>query len=95
MTDEDILLISQHITVRDDLRKLGLIGLHMRHKDTQKALERHPDSSTDAAYDVLHEWKKSVKDPVEAFEILYDALTHKNVNLIEIANKLKNRSLGD
>ena len=92
MTDEDILLISQHITVRDDVRKLGLIGLH---KDTQKALEKHPDSSTDAAYDVLHEWKKSVKDPVVAFEILYDSLTHKKVNLIEIANKLKNRSLGD
>ena len=72
---------------------LGLMGLNMNTEDIKKAQGMYPSSTCEAAHEMLHKWRKSVKDPAQAFDILYKALMHKNVNFIAIANELKTGSL--
>ena len=67
----------------------------MKPTDIKKALEMYPNRSTDVAFELLQEWRKSVEDAGQAFDILYKALMHKNVNLKAIACKLMDGSLGD
>ena len=67
----------------------------MKNEDIKKAMGMYPNSTGEAAHETLHEWRKSVEDPAEAFDMLYKALTHKNVNLKSIAYKLRNGTLAD
>ena len=55
----------------------------------------NPNSTGEAAHEMLQEWMKSVQDASQAFNILYKALMHKNVNLKAIAYKLKEGLLPD
>ena len=78
-----------------DVKNLTLIGLKMEDINVRKATEKYHNNSTEIACELLQQWKESVADPVQAFDILHKALLHKEVKLISIASKLRYGSLED
>ena len=80
--DPDILHLSERITNRDELMKLGVDVLKMPHFKIKSALYDHRDSINSAAHKVLSEWRVQQENPYKAYNTLMSSLAQHNMSYL-------------
>ena len=79
--DPDILHLSERITDRDELIKLGVDVLKLPDFKIKSALYDHRDSINSAAYAVLSEWRVQHQNRYQAYNTLMSSLAQHNMRL--------------
>ena len=74
LRDSDLLELSERVTNRDELMKLGVKVLKLPEHKIKSALYDHRDSINAAAYEVLSEWMKGQPSRQKAHTTLMSAL---------------------
>ena len=78
--------VACRLTGKSDIRRLGSKLNVKDHKIDSIFCNKNGDI-TEAAYEILKEWRKGQPDPVTAYITLRDALTHPDVNLHQVAQE--------
>ena len=79
LNDSDLLKLSERITNRDELMKLGVNDLKLPDCKIKSALYDHRDSINSAAYEVLSSWQLQHENRNDAHNILLSSLTQHNM----------------
>ena len=82
LTDEMLLILASCITGSAELRVLGFHGLNMEFHRVDAHLSNSPHSITDAAYEMIREWRLSQPDRKQAYRSLCGALKDANMALL-------------
>ena len=86
LTHEHLYRVARRLTSKSDIRRLGLkLGIADHRIDA--IFHNKRDDITEAAYEILKEWRKSQEDAKVAFITLIKALTHPDVNLHQVAQE--------
>ena len=80
--DPDILHLSERITNRDELMKLGVDVLKLADSKIKSALYDHRDSINSAAYEVLSSWRVQQENRYQAFSVLMSSLAQHNMSYL-------------
>ena len=78
--------VARRLTRKSDIRTLGF-KLGVKGYKMDSIFCNKNDDITEAAYEILKEWRKGQPDPKTAFITLRDALTHPDVNLQQVAHE--------
>ena len=93
LTHQDLYEIAGRLTRISDIRTLALkLGVKEYKVDTIFCNKNN--DITEAAYEILKEWRKGQPDTVTAYITLKDALTHPDVNLHQVAQEALNIQFG-
>ena len=87
LTSKHILKVSRKLTEKYDIRMLGC-HLEVPENTIEAIFHNKKDDIQEAVYQMLREWMKSQRTPAEAYQVLWDALMHPDVNLPSIANEV-------
>ena len=92
LTHRQLYDVACKLTRKYDIRRLGLqLGVKVNRMDTIFCNKN--DDITEAAYEMLKEWRNGQADPKKALITLRDALTHPDVNLQQVAQATLNSDL--
>ena len=80
LNDGMLLKLSRQITGELKLMDLAVKGLGVRLNDVLTHLWNQKDINTAALY-VLNEWANSIESPEKAYNLLYEALGKKDVDM--------------
>ena len=84
LTHRDLYEVACRLTRIYDIQRLALKLGVQAHRMASILVNNNGDI-TEAAYEMLKEWRSSQQDAVEALSKLWDALTHPDVNLQQVA----------
>ena len=94
LTHQQLYSVACSLTTKSDIRRLGLkLGVKVNRMDT--IFCNNNGDITEAAYEILKEWRSGQPDPKMAFTTLRDALTHPDVNLHQVAQEALNIGTGN
>ena len=80
--DADIVHLSERITNRDELMKLGVDVLKLPDFKIKSAFYDHRDSINSAAHEVLSEWRVRQENRYKAYNILMTSLAQHNMSYL-------------
>ena len=81
LTHQHLYGVACRMTRISDIRWLGLrLGVNVNRMDT--IFCNRNNDITEAAYEILKEWRRGQRDPKMAFTTLMDVLIHPDVNLL-------------
>ena len=82
LRDSDLLELSERVTNRQELMKLGVKVLKQPEHKIKSALYDHRDSINSAAHKVLSEWRVRQENRYKAYNILMSSLAQHNMSYL-------------
>ena len=76
--------LSQSITKKFDLRKLALHGLNMKSSEIERHLANESYDISEAAYQLLVEWRNSQDDECTAYIKIQNALASAELSYLKM-----------
>ena len=94
LTHKRLYSVARRLTKKSHIRKLGW-KLGVKDHNIDSIFCNNKGDITEAAYEILKEWRSGQPNPATAYITLRDALTHPYINLRQVAQEALNRDYYD